>query len=81
MISTGIIRPLDQLGRVTLPIELRRNLGIESEGHVEIFVEDDKIILKKHKATVYKTNDTYRCGRYVLTRTQIEDLAKKAGLI
>lgn len=47
MKSTGIVRPLDKLGRVVLPIELRRNLGINDHDPLEIFVEGDKIILGK----------------------------------
>lgn len=81
MKSTGIVRQLDQLGRVTLPAELRRNLGIEKQGHVEIFVEGDCIVLKKHRGIITENGDFYRCGRHLLTKEQIKDLAKKAGLI
>ena len=51
MKSTGIVRRLDELGRVSLPIELRRTLGIDANDRdaVEIFVEGDKIILRKYK--------------------------------
>ena len=51
MKSTGIVRPIDPLGRVVLPIELRRNLGIENEDSLEIFVDGDYIMLKKHEET------------------------------
>jgi transcriptional pleiotropic regulator of transition state genes len=47
MKSTGIVRKLDELGRITLPIELRRNLDVNERDPLEIFVDDDKIILKK----------------------------------
>ena len=46
MKSTGIVRKLDELGRVVLPIELRRTMDLNIHDTVEIFVEDDKIILK-----------------------------------
>lgn len=49
MKSTGIIRKVDELGRVVIPIELRRSLGIEEKDELEIYVEEDKIVLKKHK--------------------------------
>ena len=49
MKSTGIVRKVDELGRVVLPIELRRNLNIEVKDSLEIFVDDDKIILKKYE--------------------------------
>ncbi len=48
MKSTGIVRKVDELGRVVIPIELRRNLNIEIKDPLEIFVDDDKIILKKY---------------------------------
>ncbi len=48
MKSTGVVRQLDQLGRVVLPIELRRTMDIGVKDMLEIFVEDDQIILKKY---------------------------------
>lgn len=54
MKSTGIVRKLDELGRVVLPIELRRTMDLNIHDTVEIFVEDDKIILKKyHPACIF----------------------------
>lgn len=51
MKSTGIIRKVDELGRIVLPIELRRTLDIAERDSLEIFVSDDTIILKKHQPT------------------------------
>lgn len=51
MKSTGIVRKLDELGRITLPIELRRNFDVNERDPLEIFVDDDKIILKKYNPT------------------------------
>lgn len=48
MKATGIVRKLDELGRIVLPMELRRTLNIESRDEVEIYVEGDNIILKKY---------------------------------
>ena len=48
MKSTGIVRRIDELGRVVLPIELRRNLGIMEKDPIEIYVDEDSIILKKY---------------------------------
>ena len=48
MKSTGIVRKIDELGRVVLPIELRRNLGIAEKDPIEIYVDEDTIILKKY---------------------------------
>ncbi len=49
MKSTGIVRKVDELGRVVLPIELRRTLSIGEKDSLEIFIDDDKIILKKYE--------------------------------
>ncbi|MBG9453280.1 transition state regulator Abh [Lysinibacillus sphaericus] len=49
MKSTGIVRKVDDLGRVVVPKELRRTLGIENGDPLEIFIDGDKIILKKYK--------------------------------
>ena len=48
MKTTGIVRPVDGLGRIVLPIELRRNLDIHERDLVEIFLEGDRIILRKN---------------------------------
>ena len=49
MKSTGIVRKLDELGRITLPIELRRTLGVGERDPLEIYVDEDKIILTKYE--------------------------------
>jgi len=49
MKSTGIVRKIDELGRIVVPIELRRTLGVEVRDAMEIFVDGDQIILKKYK--------------------------------
>ena len=49
MKSTGIIRKVDNLGRIVLPIELRRVLDIAERDELEIFMENDRIILQKYE--------------------------------
>ena len=49
MKSTGIVRTVDELGRIVLPIELRRTLGIEEKDRIEIFVDGESIILRKYQ--------------------------------
>ena len=49
MKSTGIVRKIDDLGRIVLPIEQRRVLEIGERDSLEIFVEDNTIILKKYQ--------------------------------
>ena len=51
MKSTGIVRRVDELGRIVLPIELRRTLNISEKDSLEIFVENDKIILQKYESS------------------------------
>ncbi len=49
MKSTGIVRKVDELGRIVLPIELRRTLDIAERDALEIFVSEDTIMLKKYQ--------------------------------
>ncbi len=49
MKATGIVRAIDQLGRIVLPKSLRQEQGIESKDDVEIYVEGEDIILQKYK--------------------------------
>lgn len=83
MKSTGVVRKVDELGRVVLPIELRRNFDINEKDALEIFVDDDKIILKKYEpADIFNGSMEdlidYR-GKKVSKNTIIE-LARVAGL-
>lgn len=47
--STGIVRKVDELGRVVIPIELRRTHSIDERDSVEIFVDGDQIVLRKYE--------------------------------
>ena len=49
MKSTGIVRKVDELGRIVLPIELRRTLDIVEKDSLEIYVDGSSIILKKYQ--------------------------------
>ena len=49
MKSTGIVRKVDELGRIVLPIELRRTLDINERDALEIYVDTNQIILKKYE--------------------------------
>ena len=51
MKSTGIVRKVDELGRIVLPIELRRTLDIAEKDAIEIYVDGESIILKKYEPT------------------------------
>lgn len=71
MKSTGIVRRIDTLGRFVIPIELRNLLEIKNSDSIEIFTEDDKIILKKyHPACIFCGNAddvVYFKGKLVCT--------------
>jgi transcriptional pleiotropic regulator of transition state genes len=49
MKSTGIVRKLDELGKIVVPIELRRTLNIEEKDALEIYVDGEQVILKKYE--------------------------------
>ena len=49
MRSTGIVRKVDELGRIVVPIETRRGLGVAEKDSLEIFVDGNSIILKKYQ--------------------------------
>ena len=49
MKATGIVRPVDPLGRVVIPVELRRTLNIKTDDSLEVFVDGEYIMLKKYE--------------------------------
>lgn len=49
MKSTGIVRKVDELGRIVLPIELRKTLHINVKDPLEVYVDGDKVILQKYE--------------------------------
>lgn len=49
MKSVGIVRKVDELGRIVIPVELRRKFGIDIKDSMEIYTEDNCIILKKYE--------------------------------
>lgn len=83
MKTTGIVRKLDELGRITLPIELRRTLGVCDKDSLEISVDGDKIILCKYEPADIFTGEKEDlvdfCGKKVSKKSALE-LAKAAGL-
>lgn len=58
MKSTGIVRKVDELGRVVIPIELRRTLNIDVKDALEIFTSEDTIILRKYNPLCYICGDS-----------------------
>ncbi|ALC83564.1 MULTISPECIES: AbrB/MazE/SpoVT family DNA-binding domain-containing protein [Bacillus] len=90
MKATGVTRKVDDLGRIVLPKELRRTLGIQIKDPIEIFVEKDKIILKKYSPVkaclitgeVSENNMEFGDGNIVLSpegaRILIDEIRNKA---
>ena len=62
MHDTGIVRRVDDLGRIVIPMELRRTLGIKVKDPLAIFVEGERIILTKHKDCCVICGDTDCAG-------------------
>ena len=84
MKSTGIVRKVDELGRVILPIELRRSLNINEKDSLEIFVDDNKIVLKKYEpADIFSGSmeDLIDYKGKRVSKASIEEMAKIIGLI
>lgn len=85
MKSTGIVRKVDELGRVVIPIELRRTLGIAEKDALEIYVDDDRIVLKKYKPSmtcqvtgeVSDDNLKLADGKIILSREGAEQIIQE----
>lgn len=85
MKSTGIVRKVDELGRIVLPIELRRALDLQTKDPVEIFVEGEQIIFKKYTpynacmvtGEVSNNNISLANGKVVLSREETMKLVKE----
>lgn len=83
MKSTGIVRRVDELGRIVLPIELRRSLNINERDTLEIFVDDEKIILKKYEPADIFTgsmDDLIEYKGKKVSKESILEMAKIADL-
>lgn len=84
MKNTGIVRRLDELGRITIPIELRRSLGIKDRDALEIFTEDNCIMLEKYEPADIFTGSKEDLIEYhgkLVSKESIKELSKLAGLI
>lgn len=84
MKSTGIVRKVDELGRIVLPVELRKSLHIDVKDPLEIFTSNDKIVLKKYEpADIFTGVITGDLVEYMGKKVSVEsikELAKLAGL-
>lgn len=85
MNATGIVRKTDQLGRIVIPMELRKKLSIGENDPLEIFVDEDMIILKKYQpdltclitGTISSDNLSLSNGKVILSREGADQLIKE----
>ena len=80
MNDTGIVRRVDDLGRIVIPMELRRTLGINVKDPMAIFVEDDKIILEKHRDVCALCGSSENVSEFKnrpICQTCVEEIKKK----
>ncbi len=80
MRSIGIVRNVDQLGRVVLPIELRRTFGIDISDPLEIFVDGEHIILKKYQPACMFCDNSSNLIEYKgkkICKSCLEEIEKK----
>ena len=82
MKSTGIVRKMDTLGRVVIPVELRRTLGIDVKDPIEIYVEKDTIMLKKYRPACFfcdNATDLVSYNGRSLCRSCLKKINEAAG--
>ncbi len=83
MKSTGIVRKVDELGRIVIPKELRKTLDIAQKDSLEIFVNGDQVILKKYQPADIFTGSMEDLVDYngkKVSKNTILELARLAGL-
>lgn len=79
MKSTGIVRKVDELGRIVLPIELRRTLNIDERDSLEIYVDGNSVILRKYQPSCVFCDDAADVISYKgknICRKCLEELEK-----
>lgn len=80
MKSTGIVRKVDELGRIVLPIELRRTLDIDERDSLEIYVDNGTVVLRKFEPSCVFCNDSEDIVSYrgkSICRKCMEELARQ----
>ncbi len=79
MKSTGIVRKVDELGRIVLPIELRRTLGIDEKDSLEIYVDGSSVILRKYEPSCVFCGDAGEVLSYKgknICRSCLEEMSR-----
>jgi len=84
MKATGIVRRVDELGRVVLPCELRKVMNINDRDSLEVFVDADTIVLKKYEPACTFTgsaDDLIEYGGRKVSKKAILDMCEIAGIL
>lgn len=84
MKASGFVRKIDELGRIVLPIEIRKALQIEVKDPLEIFIDNGRIVLKKYEPGDFFTGEMENLVEYKgkkFSKKTIIELAKLAGVI
>ena len=79
MKSTGIVRNIDELGRIVVPKEIRQRFGIEKNDPVEIYVENECIILRKYTPVCHFCGSTENISDYknkCICASCVEEISK-----
>jgi transcriptional pleiotropic regulator of transition state genes len=80
--ATGIVRKVDELGRIVIPIELRRTMNIEEKDALEIYVDGNSIILKKYEPACIlcgNAEDVINYKEKNLCKSCLVELSKQVG--
>ncbi|PEA01708.1 AbrB/MazE/SpoVT family DNA-binding domain-containing protein [Bacillus cereus] len=89
MKNTGVARKVDELGRVVIPVELRRTLGITEGTALDFHIDDENIVLRKHEKSCFVTGEVSENniellgGRMFLSKEgiiELLDLIQKSGM-
>ena len=82
MKSTGVVWKVVELGRIVIPIELRRTMGIEEKDALEIYVDNEKIILRKYEPACIFCGNAEEVLNYKgknICRSCLTELGKQVG--
>lgn len=86
MKNNSILKRLDSMGRITIPSEFRKHLAIADFDEIEMTVEDDKIVLKKHTeydifGNIIAENSVFEYNGHKISKKSIIELASLAGIL
>jgi len=82
MFTTGYIRKIDSLGRITIPADLRKKLSLSHNDSIEIFIKDQMLVFRRYAPADIFTGNTKNLINYHgkrISKESIEEMAKLAG--